>query len=67
MGRRRARDFSALGRCFLEFCHRIEKTSPMADQETKFLEVFGTEPGQEIKINVILDERFYMLAKTNLL
>ena len=39
----------------------------MANRESKFLELFGTEPGQEIKINVILDERFCMLAKTNLL
>ncbi len=44
-----------------------EKTPPMANRESKFLEVFGTEPGQEMKINVILDKRFCMLAKTYLL
>ena len=37
----------------------------MANGEPEFLEVFGTKPRQEAKINIILDEQFCMLAKTN--
>ena len=39
----------------------------MANRESKLLEVFDAEPGQEIKINVMFDERFCMIAKSNLL
>jgi hypothetical protein len=66
-GRGRARGSSAVGRGFLEFRNRVYKTPPMANREPKFPEIFSAEPSQEVKFNVILNERFRMLAETILL
>ena len=62
-----AEDLKELG---LSIGHRrrfLDAAAKLKEAASKFPEVFGTEPGQEIKINVILDERFCMLAKTNFL